>query len=153
MYRNVANTYQQANVFTANPAKLVIMCYEGAVSSLKLAKKAYAAKDFETKGRALQKAIDIINELNASLDVSKGGELAANLRALYLYITLKLTEADLKRDLNVFDESISMLEELASAWKTVASPAVFTGDVKPPAVTMPPHGAVRAGSTSQAWSA
>ena len=153
MYQKVANTYQQTNVFTANPAKLVIMCYEGAISSLKLARNAYAEKDYETKGKALQKAIDIINELNASLDVSKGGEIAANLRALYLYITQTLMDADLKRDLNVFDGSICLLEELASAWKAVAASAVCPGEAKPRSTGIPTYGAARPTTVAQAWNA
>ena len=153
MYKKVANTYQQASVFTANPTKLVIMCYEGAISSLKLARNAYTEKDYEIKGKALQKAIDIISELNASLDMSKGEEVAANLRALYLYITRTLIEADLKRDLDVFDGSICMLEELASAWKAIEAPAVRTGDGKQRSTGIPPYGAARPATVAQAWNA
>ena len=41
MYQNVAYTYREANVLTANPLKLVIMCYDGAINSLKIAREAY----------------------------------------------------------------------------------------------------------------
>jgi len=153
MYQKVADIYQQANVFTSNPAKLVIMCYEGAISSLKLARNAYAEKDYETKGKALVKAIDIIHELNASLDMSKGGEVAANLRALYLYITQTLVDADLKKDLDVFDRSLRILEELASAWKAIAVPAIVTVDAEPRSTGISPYGAARAAVLAQAWSA
>ena len=107
--------------FTANPLKLVLMCYEGAITSLKLARERYEAKDYETKGRALKKALDIIHELNASLDMNKGGEIAANLRALYGYMSQALTEADLKKDMGVFGEVIRMLEELEVEWKAISS--------------------------------
>ena len=121
MYEAAAKSYRQTNVLSADPLKLVRMCYEGAVCSLKLARDAYAARDYEAKGKALVKTLDIIHELNASLDMKKGGEVAKNLRGLYLYMTQALTEADLKRDLKVFDEVIRMLEELESAWKELAS--------------------------------
>jgi flagellar protein FliS len=120
MYENVSRSYQQANFLTATPIKLILMCYDGAISSLKLARESYVAKDYETKGRALQKALDIIHELNVSLDMKKGGEISANLRALYLYMTQALIEADVKRDLVIFDEMINKLEELESGWKEIA---------------------------------
>ncbi len=117
MYHNATRSYEQANYLTANPLKLVLMCYEGAISNLKLAHDSYLNKEYEAKGRALQKALDIIHELNASLDMNKGGEIALNLRSLYMYMTKVLTEADLKRDLAMFGKVIKMLEELESGWK------------------------------------
>jgi flagellar protein FliS len=119
MYQHATRSYEQANYFTADPLRLVLMCYEGAISSLKLARESYLAKDYATKGRALLKAMDIIHELNASLDMQKGGEIAANLRSLYLFMTKALTEADLKRDLTVFEQVIHMLEELEGEWKAL----------------------------------
>ncbi len=123
MYQSVVNSYQQTQFFTTNPSKLVLMCYEGAVSSLKLARDSYVAEKYEAKAKALQKCLDIIHELNASLDLEKGGECAANLRSLYAYVTQALTEADLKKDIETMNRVITMLEELESAWKAVATPA------------------------------
>jgi flagellar protein FliS len=128
MYQNVINSYEQTQFFTTNPLKLVLMCYEGASASLKLARDSYVAGRFEVKAKALKKCMDIIHELNASLDIQKGGECAANLRNLYTYMTQALTEADLKRDVEAMDRVITMLEELESAWKTAAVPAGGVGE-------------------------
>ena len=131
MYQSVVNSYQQTQFFTTNPLKLVLMCYEGAIASLKLARDSYLAGRFEAKGKALQRCMDIIYELNASLDLGKGGECAANLRSLYAYVTQALTEADLKRDIETMNRVITMLEELESAWKAVAAPAGGAGENGP----------------------
>ena len=120
MYQTVAKTYQQANFTTANPMRLVLMCYDGAIKSLRLARERYLVKDYEGKAKALKKALDIINEINISLDLEKGGDIARNLRSLYLYMTQTLTNADLKRDIGMFDEVIRMLEELESSWQEIA---------------------------------
>lgn len=130
MYQEATKTYQQANYLTATPIKLVMMCYDGAIKSLKLARDSYAVKDYPTKGQALKKAIDIISELNSSLDLNKGGKVAANLRNIYTYMTQALIEADLKRDIDIFDQVISMLEELESAWKTIAIPVTHPEERK-----------------------
>jgi flagellar protein FliS len=128
MYRNATRSYEQANYFTANPMKLVLMCYEGAISNLKLARDSYLAGRFEAKAKSLQRCIDIIHELNASLDLVKGEDCAAHLRSLYAYMTQALTEADLKRDIGAMDRIITMLEELESAWKAVAAPTRGAGE-------------------------
>ena len=120
MYQNATKSYEQVNYFTANPMKLVLMCYEGAIGNLKLAQESYLAKEYEAKGRALLKALDIIHELNSSLDMERGGEIAKNLRSLYTYMITTLVEADLKRNLTIFGKVIQMLEELEGEWKEVA---------------------------------
>jgi flagellar secretion chaperone FliS len=120
MYEGAAKSYRQTDVLSADPLKLILMCYDSAIGSLKLARRAYVARDYEAKGKALVKTLDIIHELNASLDMKRGGEIAKNLRALYLFITQALMEADLKRNLAVFDNVIQMLEELEASWQEIA---------------------------------
>jgi flagellar secretion chaperone FliS len=119
MYGEYVGAYRKTEVFTSDPRKLIIMCYEGAIGSLKLARESYDAGDFETKARALQKTYDIINELMMSLNLEKGGAIAANLDALYKFMIRHLMMGDLNRDLKAFDRVIGMLEELASAWKSL----------------------------------
>jgi flagellar secretion chaperone FliS len=149
MNQKVANTYQQANLFTANPVRLIIMCYDGAIGSLKLACQYYAAKEYEAKAKALQKAMDIIHELNGSLDMEKGGTIAANLRSLYLYMIQILLEGDIKKDVTMFNEVIRMLEELESAWKEIAH-AIVT-ETRPVSYQFPADG-MKGVAANQAWS-
>jgi flagellar protein FliS len=150
MYGNVRRGYQETSFYTADPLKLILICYEGAISNLKLARNRYAAKDYLAKGRALQKALDIIHEPNASLDMNKGGKIAANLRSLYNYMIRALIEADLKRDLPVFDMIIFMLEDLETEWKNI-SPGRTASILPPPdELPAPKKQTVMAG---RAWSA
>ena len=119
MYGNGIGAYRQAGVLTADPKRLVLMCYEEAIKNLKIAKAKYITRDYEEKAQALIKAQDFICVLNSSLDFEKGGEVASNLRALYNYMMHRLTEADLKRDLRAIDHIISMLVELKTAWEEI----------------------------------
>ncbi len=107
--------YQKTEVVTADPKKLVILCYEGAISSLKLAKAKLYSQEYEAKGKAIQNALDILNELRGALDFEKGGEIAKNLESLYAYWTQHIIKAGLSRDSRKFDPVISMLEEIKSA--------------------------------------
>ena len=113
--------YRRAHVTTADPLKLVVMCYEGAVKNMKTAREKHLSGEYEAKGKAILKVHDILGLLMQSLDFEKGGEVARNLNDLYIYMQRRITEGDLKRDMKVFDEVISMLEELASAWKEIGS--------------------------------
>lgn len=119
MYGNNIGAYKKTNVETADPKKLVIMCYDGAIFNLKMAKERYLEHNYEAKSAALSKAMLIIGELNSALDMEKGGDIAKNLKAIYDYVVRRLTEGDIHRDLTAFDEAITILEELGSAWKEI----------------------------------
>jgi len=149
MYEAAARSYQQTSFLTADPMRLILMCYEGAIGNLKKARDSYSKKDYLTKGMALKKTFDIIYELNSSLDVKKGGEVAANLRSLYSYMTQALTEADLKKDMDVFDAVIRMLEELEAGWRSIA--ASQPENVKP-VLNRVPEASSRSASVGRAWS-
>jgi len=121
MYHNGIKSYRKTEVTTSDPVKLVIMCYEGAINSLKLAKEKIKEKDYEKKSKAIIKAKDIIEELMCSLDFEKGGIIASNLSTIYNYMLRRILHGDVHKDLGAFDEVIGMLNELLSAWQEVAS--------------------------------
>ena len=71
------------------------------------------------------RAVRLIEEgLKAGLDDAKGGELAVNLRGLYDYCILVLTEANLKNDVKKVDEAISLIQPVAQAWGEIKAEVV-----------------------------
>ena len=123
VYGKKLRQYQQVSVATAGKVNLVIMCYEKAIQSLHHAKSFYVAGDYESKYKALQKAVDIINELQGNLDFQKGGSIAKNLDSIYTYLKQRLIDGDLKRDLSTLDEAITIMGELKSAWEGISEGA------------------------------
>ena len=121
MYSNGIRDYRKTNVITADPKRLVLMCYEGAIETCKIGKQKIIEKDYEEKGKALTKAQDIINELVCSLDFERGGDIAKNLDSLYNYMSRRIIHADVNKDINAIDEVIGMLNELKSAWEEIFS--------------------------------
>ncbi|OEU45539.1 MAG: flagellar export chaperone FliS [Desulfobacterales bacterium S7086C20] len=115
------NAYQRTNVMTADPKRLVLMCYEGAISNLKFAKEKFESGEYEAKARAIQKFQDIVNELLCSLDFEKGGQIATNLSAIYDYMMRRILRADVDGELSAFDEVLGMLEELKEAWEEISN--------------------------------
>lgn len=112
--------YQDAAVTTQSSGRIVVMLYEGAVKFLKLAIKEMEADNAEDKGRYIQKALDIIFELNTVLDMETGGGIAQNLRSMYQFMIRHLNQANLKQDANMIREVIGLLEELNEGWKAIA---------------------------------
>ena len=121
MYNNGVRAYRTTNVITADPKKLVIMCYEGAIENLKIGKEKLLRDDYEATCDALVKAQDIINELLCSLDFEKGGSIADNLHSLYNYMLRRIMQGSVNKDVRALNEIIDMLNELLSAWQTVSS--------------------------------
>ena len=128
MYTSVnmrsANAYRNVGVETAvagaDPHQLVGLLYQALMQSLGAAKLSMQAHDIPGKGKAISRAVRLIEEgLKAGLNDAKGGELAVNLRGLYDYSIVVLSEANLRNDVNKVEEVIRLIQPLAQAWSEI----------------------------------
>jgi flagellar protein FliS len=110
-------------VADASPARLVQIMFEHILSELAAAqgcveriKSNLPLKDVIAKGKALGKAIRLINQLNATLDMERGQQIAQNLRALYVYMLDRLTLANVTNDARVISEVASLVQKLKTGW-------------------------------------
>ena len=117
---NYLDNYQKVQVTTVDRIKLVVMLYDGAISFLKTAISYLDKNDFAGKGVYIAKAQDIIDELNNSLNMNEGGEIAVNLRKIYNFLYFYLVKANLSRDKKMINEVINILSTLRDAWEQVA---------------------------------
>ncbi|PTD97383.1 flagellar export chaperone FliS [Pseudothauera lacus] len=112
----------ETGVTTADPHKLILMLFDGALASIAVASAAMERKDIPAKGQAISRAIEIIaNGLSASLDKEAGGELALRLEALYEYMTDRLLHANLHNSVPALNEVADLLRQLRSAWEEIGS--------------------------------
>ena len=116
---NGFETYRETSVTTQSKGRLIVLLYDGAIKFMKLAVKEMEEKNYEAKGKHIIRTQDIINELNAVLDMEAGGEVATNLRRLYLYMGRRLSEANVKNDPNIIQEVITLMDELNRSWKAI----------------------------------
>ena len=123
MANNYANQYKQTAVKTANRGQIVIMLYEGAIQNVKKATIAVEKKDIRTKGMAIGKAHDIINELLNTLDFEVGGQIAKDLERLYNFMTEQLVKANLDSSKEPLQTVQKLLETLLEGWKGAVSNA------------------------------
>lgn len=127
LYRKVG---VDSGVAASDPHRLVLMLFDGALEGVKLARSHLAAGRIADKGRALGKAVRIVEEgLKASLDRRAGGALALQLAQLYDYASLRLLQANLRNDRAALDEVEKLLGELRTAWARIDQEA--QGPAKP----------------------
>ena len=69
----------------------------------------------------MQKVQAIITELQVSLDMEKGGDIAKNLMALYVFFNEELVQASISKDKEKLQSVWNMMNELAQSWKTIAN--------------------------------
>ena len=117
---NPWKSYRQIATQTAPPGQLVLMLFDGALKSLDCALLGFDAADIGERNTSvhnnLQRAGDIIRELNGSLDLAAGGQLAETLRNLYEYFEKRINESNLKKSPAAIKEIIPMLKGLRDAW-------------------------------------
>lgn len=124
--------YKEASVKTASQGKLVVMLYEEAVKQLENSiemiddgNKIEATK-IENFGNALQKVEDIITELEVSLDMERGGEIAKNLMSLYVFFNKQLLEATISHDKKIITSIKDQMATLRDAWIQAANSTANT---------------------------
>ena len=120
--------YQQVHVTTgvdgASPHRLVQMLFQGLLDSFAQARGAMRQGNIEAKGEAIGRAVRIIDEgLKAGLNLEAGGELAANLRDVYAYVSTRLTLANVRNDDRMLEECQRLIEPLRDAWAAIGSRA------------------------------
>lgn len=110
----------ETGIAAASPHKLITMLYDGAIVAILNGMTQMKAGNIEEKGKALSKAIQILdNGLRASLDREAGGEIARNLDALYEYMSSRLLTANLQNDPAILQEVHGLLVDLRDTWQQI----------------------------------
>ena len=121
LYRQVG---MESKLAVASSHALVAMLFDGFMESLAVARGALREGRVEVKGRAIGRAVRIVEEgLRGGLDMKAGGTLARDLDELYAYLTLRLTQANLRNDERALDECQRLVQPLQEAWAAIADEA------------------------------
>lgn len=110
-FDDARNQFVRNRVLTATPAQRVVMLYDRLNLDVTHAR---SADDAFVSGQALMHAMQIIAELQASLDVTVGGP-AANLSTLYTYLLGELVAAR-GGELDRLDAVADIVTTLRDAW-------------------------------------
>jgi flagellar protein FliS len=110
------NHYLNNQIATASREQILLMLYDGAIRFSKMAKKGIEDNDMAAKGKYIGKTVAIISEFASSLNHDIGGDIAANLDALYNFMIRELSTANVKNDPGKIDTVCTMLCELRATW-------------------------------------
>ncbi|AKA70316.1 flagellar export chaperone FliS [Clostridium scatologenes] len=115
--QNAYKTYKNNSVNYASREQLLLMLLEGAVKFAKIGRQGLLDKDIKRAHENIVKTQDIFYELMVTLDVEKGGEWAVSLMSIYEYITRRLVDANMKKDISILEEIIPLIEEVKDTWE------------------------------------
>jgi len=115
-------------VADASPTRLVQIMFEHVLSHLAAASGPMArikdnrpVNDVLAKGASMGKAIALIGQLDATLDMERGGAVAQNLRALYRYMMHRLTLANATNDTSIVAEVCGLVSEIKGGWDQIVT--------------------------------
>ncbi len=112
----------QSGVEGASAHMLIKLLFDGLIQSLNAARGSLQRGDIEEKGRQIGTAVRILDEgLMAALNPAQGGEVAANLGALYDYCLRRLISANVRNDIGMIEEVVHLIAPVAEGWNQIAS--------------------------------
>ena len=126
-YRSVRSHGQ---VSDTSPTRLVQIMFEHILTNLATAQGCMARikdnlplSEVTHKLAAMRKAILLIGQLNVTLDMERGGKIAQDLRALYEYMLVRLTQANAYNDAHIVSEVSNLVREIKTGWDGIVSDA------------------------------
>ncbi len=108
-------------MLTASPAQLVVMLYDGAGKFLRQAVAMYEHGEKQRAATAIGRAQAIVEELFATLDIERGGDIASRLQGIYVFCLSEMADARIEAAPDRLHEIIRLLGELGDSWKTIAA--------------------------------
>src|SRR5664279_4433199 len=121
MYENPYAASLDTKILSATPMELVKMLYQAAIEALQAARLHLIRGEIVERGRSVTRAIELLVELNGSLDHAKGGELSARLSALYDYLQRTLLDANFRQADDGLAQAEMLLKTLDEAWSVVVA--------------------------------
>lgn len=118
------NAYAQYNnnkVMTASPGELTLMLYDGAIKFCNLAEMAVENKDVPKAHENIIKIQRIIDYLRQTLDMKYA--VAQDFERIYLYLSQRLVEANMTKDIEILKEINQHLHSIRDNWKEVMKAA------------------------------
>lgn len=108
--------YKKTSIHTASKEEILLMLYQAAIKYCKKGIEAIENNQIALKGQAIGKLQDIIIELNNSLDLEIGGDMAKELASLYDYLLFASTEANIKIEKAPLLACLNILQTLYVGW-------------------------------------
>lgn len=114
------DTYRQTEIQSRTPLELVVMLYDGALRFMGDARDAIVQRDIARRGHSISRALAIISELQSSLDMTTGDDIAVSLDGLYNFVRDRLVDASIRQDVRAIDDARRVLTTLREGWAGIS---------------------------------
>ncbi|MDR2043698.1 MAG: flagellar export chaperone FliS [Clostridium sp.] len=114
---NAYAQYGTGKIMTASPAELTLLLYEGAIKFCNLAITAVEQQAIPKAHTNIMKAERIVDYLRGTLDMKY--PVAQDFDRIYDYLSLRLRQANVKKDQEVLEEVCGHFRGLRDTWKQV----------------------------------
>ena len=111
--------YNQGSTATVSPVGLVVLLYEQAAKDVREALKALRAGNIERRTFEIDHALLVVGQLQATLDINRGGEVAVNLDRFYNQVRSRLLQAQIQASAEILEEQMNLLLSLRETWQEV----------------------------------
>jgi flagellar secretion chaperone FliS len=119
MWNNGHDAYLESRVTSADPVELVNMLYQACTIAVREARHHLAEGRIAERSREINKAFEILVELDSALDHQLGGEISQRLALLYDYMRRRLMDANMKQSDPPLTEVLGLLSTLSEGWSGV----------------------------------
>ena len=116
-----ATAYRETEVLSAPPGRLVVITFDGLLVSMARARAGMVMASHEITIGAIDKSRGLLCQLLVSLDRERGGEIAARLFSLYLFMLGELLELSMQPDVARLDRTVALVRDLRDAFNQIAS--------------------------------
>ncbi len=116
-----ASTYRTTEVLSAPPGRLVVITFDGLLTAMARARVGIVMANHELTVTSIDKARALLCQLLVTLDRERGGDIAARLFSLYLFVLGELLEITMQPNVDRLDRNVSLIRELRDAFDQIAS--------------------------------
>jgi flagellar protein FliS len=125
------NTYRQTEIQSRTPLELVVMLYDGALRFTADARDAMVRKDIRSRQQNISRALAIVSELQSTLDMDSGGDVAQQLDKLYGFVRDRLMDASMKQEIQPLDDARRVLTTLREGWLAISRASAAAAPPQP----------------------
>lgn len=115
-----AATYHAVEVSSRSPLELVVLLYDELLDALRGGRDAIARQDLTGKAAPISRALALLGQLIATLDMERGEQVATRLDALYTYAVFRVSDANVTLRAEPLDDCIRLLAPVRDAWAELA---------------------------------
>jgi len=124
MEQNEISNYRETQIKTATKGRLVVLLYDGLIKYLDIAIENIPKKNYDVVNNNILRAHDIIDELSMSLNMD-AGKISERLLSIYTFLNKKLTEGNVKKDVNSLKFVRKMSLQLRDGWNEIAKKSMI----------------------------